>query len=185
MIGQKVPDREFDIERLKQLFHYVIRAAGGRPGFGAVKLYKIAWFSDARAFALRGKSITGATYVREEHGPIPKVARAARSALVKSGAISETRGVKEYEGWRFRSLRDPGPLPFSQEEMDIVNYWITHIDEDHTAQTISEESHDYGWEIARTGEELPMVAFLASRGRRPSDVEMSKFEAWAHELGLI
>lgn len=180
-----MPDREYDPERLKQLFHYVIRAAGARPGFGAVKLYKVAWFSDARSYLLTGKSITGAVYLREEFGPIPKLARGIRQALVVEGAISEKKSANLYQGWKFRSLRDPGPLPFTQDELDTINYWIKHIDEDHTADSISDESHDYGWEIARQGEELPMVAFLASRARQPADNEVGKFEGWARELGLI
>jgi hypothetical protein len=65
-------DRIYDRNRLKNLIHYVIWVAGARANFGATKLYKIAWFSDARQFVLSGKSITGAPYLREKHGPIPR-----------------------------------------------------------------------------------------------------------------
>jgi len=52
-------DRAFDRSRLKNLIHYVIWVAGAHANFGATKLYKIAWFSDARRFVLSGQSITG------------------------------------------------------------------------------------------------------------------------------
>lgn len=39
-------------------------------------------------------------------------------------------------------------------------------------------SHDYGWEIAQMGEELPLRAFLASRIRSPRTAEEI---AWAEE----
>lgn len=178
-----MPDRDYDPARLKQLFHYVIRAAGARPGFGAVKLYKVAWFSDARAYMLYGRSITGATYIKKEFGPIPKHGRGIRAALVKEGLISEHRSKVDYEGWTFRSLRDPGPLEFDSKELEIINYWIKHIDEDHTAGSISDLTHDYGWEIADIGEELPMAAFMANRVREPTDDEMDTFKTWAREIG--
>jgi hypothetical protein len=41
---------QFDREKFKSLMHYVIAKAGDEDGFGAVKLYKILWFSDARAY---------------------------------------------------------------------------------------------------------------------------------------
>ena len=52
----------FDREKFKRLVHYVIWCAGERYGFGAVELNKVLWFSDARAFMLLGKPITGASY---------------------------------------------------------------------------------------------------------------------------
>src|SRR5262249_36624697 len=39
------------------------------------------------------------------------------------------------------------------------------IDKEHTATSISEESHDYAWDIAKMGEELPLrysqIAFVS------------------------
>lgn len=65
-------DRAYDRSRLKSLVHYVIWAADAHPKFGATKLNKIAWFSDARRFVLSGQSITGSPYIREKHGPVPR-----------------------------------------------------------------------------------------------------------------
>ena len=65
-------DRPYDPDQLKSLIHYVIWVAAARPQFGAVKLYKSLWFSDARCFVLRGMSITGSPYIREKYGPVPR-----------------------------------------------------------------------------------------------------------------
>ena len=179
-----MPDRTYDREKLKCLLHYVIKAAGARPKFGAVKLYKVAWFADASAYLRTGKSITGATYIREKHGPIPKDAMSIRSELVRTGAISQMNGG-EYIGWKFKALANPDPNCFSQDELDTVNYWIKHIDENHTATSISDESHDYGWDIASMGEELPFTAHMAERTREPNEKEKARLTERAKAIGLF
>ena len=64
----------------------------------------------------------------------------------------------------------------SGEEKSALDYWIEHIDQEHTAKAISELSHDYGWEIAKLGEELPLSAFMASVVRHPNETEMSHLQ---------
>jgi antitoxin SocA-like protein len=59
----------FDKAKFKSLVLYLIWRGGRREGFGLGKLNRIMWLSDARAYTLRGRPITGATYVRERQGP--------------------------------------------------------------------------------------------------------------------
>lgn len=179
-------DRAYDRNRLKNLIHYVIWVAGARPGFGATKLYKAAWFSDARRFILAGKSITGAPYVREKFGPMPRDAWSIRDELVRAGAIRQWKDrYYDREGWRFKALTPPDANVFTPDEKREIDYWIRHIAEDHTAESISDLSHDYGWEIARQGETLPFYSILAQRVRDPNDEEMAWAKAKAKELGLV
>lgn len=178
-------DRTYDPERLAALFHYVISRVGARAGFGATKLYKIAWFADARQFMLTGKSITGAQYVKEAHGPIPKMGRAIRATLNARGDIKEWRDHALFGApWKFQSINQPDVNKFSSEERSQIDYWIKHIDEEHTATSISDLSHDYGWEIAQLKEALPFAAFFASRVREPDEKELSWAKKRVSELGL-
>ena len=66
----------------------------------------------------------------------------------------------------------------TEAELGHVTYWIRHISQDHTAASSSEESHDYGWDIAAMGEELPMQAFMAERIRDPRGAELE----WAEDV---
>lgn len=176
-------DRAYSEERLKNLIHLVIWEAGSRANFGATKLYKVSWFSDARHFLLHGMSITGAPYTREKYGPIPKYGFGVRKKLEIEGAIKQWRGTGNE--WVFKAVTPPDTNMFTSEELGIIRYWINHIDEEHTATSISDLSHDYGWDIAKTGEPLPIYAFLASRGREPNTSELSLMQAKARELKLI
>jgi hypothetical protein len=171
-----------DLERLKRLIHYVAWKAGKRDWFGATKLYKVLWFADARQFVLTKKPITDAVYIREKYGPVPKHGMIAREQLEDEGAIKTT---KEGLLTRIVALRRPDVSMFSADELKTVDYWIEHIDRDHTAKSISAESHDYAWNIAKMGEPLPLYAILANRIRDPNDEELGRLKARAKELGLI
>lgn len=174
---------QFDRDKFKRLVHYVIWKAGQRPWFGAVKLNKVLWFADARAYALTGKPITGEVYVRQQFGPVPKHIVPIQKELVAEGLIKIGKQGKQTT---FRSLDAPHYNNwFSTDELLSVNWWIDHIDKDHTAGSISEQTHDYAWEIARMGEELPLYAYRVARIKEPTDEDMERLKSRAKELGLV
>jgi hypothetical protein len=176
---------EFNREKFKDALHFVIAHAGGRPGFGAIKLYKTLWFSDAKTWLLTGRSITGEEYIRRQHGPVPKHGQDVISELASEGRIRVWQDRHyDYAQWRFRSLRSPDTNRLNHEEIKTLTYWMRHIAEDHTAESISDESHDYAWEIAKMGEPLPYYSFLASRLRDPTEDELRKARGRTGSLGI-
>jgi Protein of unknown function (DUF4065) len=175
----------FDRAKFKNLVHYVIWKTSGKDGFGATKLYKVLWFAEARAFTLGRQPITGETYIREEHGPVPQHARAVRTELVSEGLIAESKINRgSHQEWLFRALKAPPTNFINEKEKSYVDYWIKHIDEDHTAKSISDLSHDYGWEIAKSGEVLPLHALWADRLKEPTDEDINRAKARVRDLGL-
>jgi hypothetical protein len=164
---------EFDREKFKDAMHYVVALAGDHPGFGATKIYKVLWFAEGQIFMLQGRCIYNAEFVREKFGPVPRLAMPIRQELSKEGRVRiwQDRYHNRMQ-WRFKSLRRPDTRRFSSAELDALKHWTTHVDEDHSATSISDESHDYAWEIAKMGEPLPVHAFLASRWRDPTDEEL-------------
>jgi hypothetical protein len=174
----------FDREKFKRLVHYVIWRAGHRDGFGATKLNKVLWFSEARAYVLTGKPITGATYVRQKHGPVPREFMPIRHELEVDKLIRVVEPRTQYEHTQFTALRPADASFLSDAERQTVEFWINHIDQEHTATSISEESHDYAWEIAEMGEVVPYYAILSERVRDPNDAELAWAAKRAKELGL-
>ena len=176
---------KFDAQKFKALVHYIIWRAGHRDGFGATKLNKVLWFSDARAYMLHKKPITGATYIREKHGPVPQQIMPIRAELERDGVISiSEEPYFKRKITRFRTREKPNTSIFSVDELQIVDWWIKHVDEDHSAESVSELSHDYMWEIAELGEQLPLYAVFATRVRAPRGKELEWAKAEAKRLGL-
>jgi hypothetical protein len=176
---------QFDRDKFKALLHYIVWRAGDKDGFGATKLYKILWFSDARAYMLFGEPITGESYVREKYGPMPRHGLSMIREMSDDGAIRVWNDIYfNVQIRRFKSLRGPDKLSLDERQRQIVEYWIGHIADEHTAASISEESHDYAWEIAKLGEEIPYHAIFANRIRDPEGEELEWASRRAKELGL-
>jgi Protein of unknown function (DUF4065) len=174
----------FDKEKFKRLVHYIVWKAGNRDGFGATKLNKVLWFADARTYVLTGKPITGATYIREKFGPVPREFLSTRRELEDEGKIRVIEPRGEYEHTQFKSLGQPDTSFLTSEERQMVDYWLKHIDEDHTATSISEQTHDYPWEIAKMGEVIPLYACFATRVREPVGDELAWAKSVAERLKL-
>ena len=172
---------EFDRPKFKRLVHYIVWKVGKNDWFGATKLNKVLWFSDARAYTLTGQPITGETYTRGEFGPVPYHIRPVRAELEKEKAI---RITKEGTLTRIVALTPAYPSWFSSAELQSIDWWANHIAKDHTAASISEESHDYAWEIAKEGEELPLYAYRVARVQEPSEEVIKRLKDRAKELGL-
>jgi Protein of unknown function (DUF4065) len=173
---------EFDRAKFKQLVHYIVWKVGKHDWFGATKLNKVLWFVDARAYTLTGSPITGETYTRGEFGPVPKHIISIQQELVRDRVI---RIIKEGNLTRITALEPADPSWFSKDELQNIDWWATHIARDHTATSISEETHDYAWIIAKEGEDLPLYVYRVARIEEPSEKDLDRLRARARELGLL
>jgi hypothetical protein len=168
-------------EKFGRAVHYVIWKAGNRPNFGATKLNKVLWFAEARVYVLHKTLMTGETFIREKHGPVPKDIMATRANLQKNGLV-EIWEAKDHTHFRAKTAPDMGG--FSDDEIKALDFWIDEIDKEHTATSISDKTHDYGWEIAEMGEEIPLYAILAERIREPKGKELDWAQSVVRRLGL-
>ncbi|MGH7490121.1 MAG: hypothetical protein ACREMY_31620, partial [bacterium] len=112
--------------------------------------------------------------------------RSVCDELAEDGLIETwVERVFDYDATRYRATHPADTSAFTPEELVLVDWWVKLVSEKHTATSISQLSHDYGWEIARMGEELPPFAFLASRIRPPRSLtehDWAEEEAKRHGL---
>ena len=175
----------FDRAKFKALVLYVTWRSGSYANFGATKLNKVLWFAEARHYMMYGKPITGETYIRRKYGPVPEHINEICKELEKSNSVQKM--TEKYHGKdlkRYVTDTPPSVDLFSAEELSVVDWWIKSIDEEHSATSISEKSHDYAWKIASEGELLPLHAMFASRIRAPLGDELEWARQEAKRLGL-
>ena len=154
--------------KFRTLVLYVIWRTSDFRDFGATKLNKVLWFCDARTFEALGKPVTGEVYIRRKFGPVPMHIDEVLTELTAQGVIQASiEHVFDFEVKRYSAYEPADTRMFSVEEMGLIDWWIRHVAEQHTATSISEKSHDYGWKIAKEGDILPFKAFLATRIRPP------------------
>jgi hypothetical protein len=145
--------------RLDILVHYICARCDDPNRLGATRLNKVLWYSDVLAFAATGASITGASYVKRQFGPVPRSILEARARLRQSGAIIERKvPYGNQQQTQVIALSEPDISSFSADQISLVDRVIQAICFNHAATSISWLSHDLVWESARIGEEIPMRA---------------------------
>ncbi len=169
--------------RLDALVHYICARCETPSQLGATKLNKVLWYSDVFTFAQEGESITGATYVKRQFGPVPKDILASRTRLESQGLVIERKVINHsYPQSQFIALQTPNISMFSAMQISIVDSVLEAVCLNHTAASISQRSHDFIWESAEIGEEIPLAA--AAFGANFAEIDEDDV-AWAKEQVAI
>lgn len=174
---------QLDWKKFLSTIHYVCHKATDPSVLGAVKLNKVLWYSDVIRYQVAGTPITGETYVKRQHGPVPLHIPRAVEELVSRGVIA--RGKVDHFGHKkneYISLLDPDLSIFSAEEISIIDEAFEHVCLNHTAKSISEETHGVIWRLAAMGEAMPYSTVFASEEGEIDENDL----AWANaKLGLV
>lgn len=142
---------QFDRETFKKIVLYV--CASTEPSkLGAVKLHKVLYFADMLAYASRGRSLTGETYVRQAFGPtarrlLPVLAELESAGLLEINEV-DFYGYKKKE---FRAKSRPELGGFETRLLEDVLAFVTRM----TANEISDFTHDKVWQMLENGEPIP------------------------------
>jgi hypothetical protein len=160
-----------DREKFKALVHYVCwRYATAPDKLGAVKLNKTLWRADFKSFYLTRHSITGARYIKRQYGPVPSGLKAVLQELVNEGVL--TIGTTPYHGYdkhQFVAHSEPDLRLLTKQDIEIADEAMRFVCEEHTAKSISEESHDHIWRAAKDGEKIPYETVFAVPGEITDD----------------
>jgi hypothetical protein len=165
-------------EKLGALIHYVCEKATDPSVLGAIKLNKVLWYSDTINYLLTGKSITGETYIKRQHGPVPQHVIPAIKELVRNSKIA--RGRVDHFGYmknEYISLVQVDKNIFTGGEVSVIDEAFEHVCMNHTAMSISEETHGVIWELAEIGQEIPMHTVFASMAGEVDEGDI----AWAKQ----
>ncbi len=175
---------QLDEAKLKNLIHTIAYVTRDTAGFGRTKLYKVMWFFEAKQYAVDGVQFTGARYIRDENGPRLHNYQKWFSELESEGRVKcfdeafYNRTIKRVAG-----VKPPPPGLLNEEQSRSLSYWIDFVS-GKTAGEVSDFSHDYGWEIAKQGDDLPLQSILAERVRDPRGEELEWAKRRAKKLGL-
>ncbi len=166
----------FDREKFANVVHYVCHKADNPAVLGAVKLNKVLWYSDVIHYMVEGTPITGETYVKRQHGPVPVHMPSVMDQLVQSGRVA--RGRVDHFGHmksEFISIMEPDISGFTADEVARIDAAFEHVCLNHTAKSVSEETHGVIWQLAAMGEKMPYCTVFAS-----SEGEIDEYDvAWA------
>lgn len=169
-----------DKDKFDRLVHYVIATCPDLAKLGTTKLQKILWKSDTGTYKLAKHPITGAKYVKRQYGPATDELWQSLHRLKNAGLIDYWRDenfAKNRAKDVYKNLAKPDVSFLSKKEKETVDYWAREICLKHTAESISDDTHGFAWEIAKMGEELPLYSGFVDELPQEPDPEAM---AWAH-----
>jgi hypothetical protein len=177
-------EQKFNPAKFNELILYIATRLGPEAALGRVKLAKLLMWSDFGAFARFGRSVTGATYEKWEHGHLPRELLLAERDLLASGAIATEE--KDYYGKRLKHIsaeREPDLTSFSEDELAAIESAIRRYGHE-SATYLSELSHhEVGWRLAEMHEVIPYTTvFLGAGGVSDAAVrrgeELASLHGW-------
>lgn len=133
----------FEIEKFKEVLHYIIDVCGHQDNVGKTVLYKLLYFSDFDFYELYEEKITGETYTRLPLGPAPKHFKKAVNELKNEEKITENMikfDSKAYQ-YRYSSIKKPNLDCLSTKELNVIEN-VLHRCSKMSAAQISDYSHE-------------------------------------------
>ena len=149
------------LEKLKETVHFVCRHAPSPELLGAVKLHKILWLLDGEIFRIWGQSSTGERYIKKPWGPWSTHADKVIHELEHEGRLRvEEVDYFEKPKKQYYAKGESNESLFKPRELRVLRDAIEIVCLEHTAESISDKTHDRIWEIAELNEEIPHHALL-------------------------
>lgn len=184
-MAEREDTRTASEQRLSELVLYIASTCEFDRGFGAVKLNKVLFYSDFGAYLRLGRPITGVTYRRLQHGPVPRALPRVREQLIAEGrAVLKTTPFHGFAVARLIGLVEPDLDLFTSREIALVDE-IVRAATSRSASELSERTHEFrGWELAEHGEDIPYsTVFLATGPPLLTAAEKAYGAELAEQLG--
>jgi len=165
-------------EKLRELILYIAEQSEGDRSFGSIKLNKLLFFADFKAYLMFGQSITGQEYQKLPQGPAPRQILSVMNQMQEQSELAIA--LRQHFGYTQKkpiALREPDLSAFSGKEIALVDETIqcfAHL----SANRISEVSHDFiGWQTVNENETIPYAsALIDNRQLSPQEIQ------WASEI---
>ena len=157
-------------DKFSELMLYISHRCGDAERFGVVKLAKILYYCDFEAVRRFGIPITGATYIKEAQGPLPRRFYSTLRSLVKEQrAAVKLNRISNYDEERLIPIDGAMVLSnlFSDQERIVIEETIERLI-DMNGTELTDFSHkEFGWEYGRDAEPIPYSTALLPRTDNP------------------
>ena len=114
-------DIEFNMEKFKQVLHYIIHQCGSLKNVGKTELYKILYFTDFDYYELCEEELTGESYRKLTLGPAPVHFEEVIEELEEGGKIQQLPIMRgKFEQQKFLSSEKPNIDLLNGKEVQLI-----------------------------------------------------------------
>lgn len=159
-----IPKR--NLKKFKELLLYILGKVGAKPNVGETVLYKLLYFIDFNYYEKYEEPLTGATYIKNFHGPSPVDFKVVINEMIKNKEVELIKIFyfhqiqKKYLPYRAANLSI-----FNGSEIQVIDDVLYKLS-DMSARAISEYSHqDVPWMITSLRQKIKYETVF---GRTPA-----------------
>lgn len=137
---------KLDIPKFKEILLYILEKVGAKPNIGETALYKILYFIDFDYFEKFGKSLTGATYIKNHHGPTPTHFKKVADKMIDDGELVPVQSKYfRFDQKKYLPHRTANLDSFTAQEMKHIDEVLARLS-DRNGSELSFYSHqDTPW----------------------------------------
>ena len=148
-------DINLNIEKFKDVIHYVISKCENKENFTRNILYQILYFNDFNYYELYEVSLTGERYIHKFREPFPTDFDEAINQLIKENRIKENKEmINKFPKYTYQSLIEPPIDNLTCKEIKVIADNIQKLSDMSSAEIANYSHGDRPWRISDDNEEL-------------------------------
>ena len=142
------------------------------PGLGEIQLRKALVIIDVLNQSFYGKGLTGATYIKYPHGPVPddNSWQVLQFMLKEGGIYRLEEPVGTWTKHAYYSKADPNYKAFTEDQITFIKS-AAHFAKRKSAKALSQITHDDVYNKTPMGKEIPLNSMYTIRVKAPRKLE--------------
>lgn len=143
------------VEKFKEVVLYILEKCGHKPNVGETVLYKLLYFADFNFYEKYEQFLTGSTYRKLQHGPVPLQAQAILTRMIEENDLTKENTTRlGFPQKRYLPRRKSNLNLLLASEKEVLDEVIDRLS-DKSATWLSDYSHgDIPWEATALKEEI-------------------------------
>lgn len=139
---------KFNTTKFKEILLYILDKVGAKPNIGETALFKLLYFVDFDFYEKHGQFLTGATYMKNHHGPTPKQFKKVTDEMIAEGELERVRSKYfQYDQKKY--------LPHRKADLHM----LTAVEKEHIDDVLARLSDKNGSELrAYSHGDIPWLA---------------------------
>jgi len=148
-----VPNESLD--KFKQVLLYVLSKTAGKPNVGMTVLYKLLYFIDFDYYEKYDEQLMGLRYIRNHHGPTPRMFAAVVQEMKASGELEEVKSSYfEHDQKKFLPIKSADLSTLTGRELEMIEDVLARYSDRNAAELSGLTHEDTPWIAAKHGEDL-------------------------------
>ncbi len=175
---------DFDASKFKEIILYVLEKVGAKPNIGETALFKLFYFMDFDFYEKNGRSLTGATYMKNHHGPTPKQFKMVTDEMIARGELERVRSKYfQYDQKKYLPHRKTDLNAFTAIETEHIDDVLARLSDKNGSELRAYSHDDVPWLVTEDQCDIDYnLVFQRAQPYSQRDQEMDFLDAAAADV---